>query len=411
MAGPARPNAAASFTVAFALTVSLFALWGLGHRFFDALVPTFAEVFRLGPYAKAFTGAIYSVVYFVGAIPAALLARRFGGKIAILLGLGAIAIGSFMLYPAAEMQVYGYFLIAIIVMATGWIFLEVAANPLAASLGPDKTFVWRLNFAQSFYPLGALAGVFAGDWLLHAHLAMPGEKNVYAIAHPYIVLGAAVLLLAFLFEEVRFPHLPGDRNKGGVADAFRRLLTNRMFLFAIFAQFASVVALAGTWASDVRALIDTLPGHPQGLPGGSIVWVLTAMAAGRFAGSALMRKIEPASLLAMFSAGGVAASLLGASCDGAIATTAVVASSFFLSITWPTILGLAIRGQGSMMKLGTALICMGGAAGGVAHQMIVVAWPFPSGHMAMVLPAFGFAAVMAYALAVRRAELRSEADV
>jgi FHS family L-fucose permease-like MFS transporter len=395
---PSRQTAAA-----FALTVSLFALWGLGHWFYEALVPQFARAFDLAGYKLALTQSLYSIVYFVGAIPAALFARRLGGKIAILAGLGAIAVGAFTLYPAAEMQLYAYFLVAIMVMAAGWVLLEIAANPLAASLGPDVTFVWRLNFAQSFYPVGALAGMAVGHWVLNANLTMPDGKHTVAITHPYIVLGAGVLLIAFLFEEMRFPTLPGDRVKGGVKAAFRRLFVSRRILFAVAAQAFSVMALVGSWTPQIRgAFLDTLPDLPPGLSGNSMAMVIAALAAGRFAGTALMGKIEPATLLAIFAAGGIAASLVGAAGDGWFAAAALLTSSFFLSITWPTILGLAIEGTGSLMKPATALICMGGAAGGVAHQFIETAWPFASAHTAMLLPAVAYGGVLAFALSARR---------
>jgi FHS family L-fucose permease-like MFS transporter len=403
MAGGQRFAARGELTVAFALTVSLFALWGMGHWLYEALVPRFARSFHLSGDELAVTQSVYSVVYFVGAIPAALFARRFGGKIAILAGLGAIGIGSFLLYPALQILSYPYFLTAVTVMAGGWVALEVAANPLAACLGSPERFIWRLNFAQSFYPLGALAGMIAGTWLLASNEALPDQSHTMAIGHPYIVLGIGVLLLAYLFEEVRFPHLPDDRIRGGCAAAIGLLFRRRLFLFALAAQALSVMALVSVWSPEVRAFIDALPGRPSGLSGSSLVWMLMALAAGRFAGTAAMRAIAPASVLAAFSIGGIASALLVSASNGQTAAVAALTASFFVSITWPTILGLAIRDAGSSMKPGTALICMAGAAGGVLHQFIRVALPFPSPHLAILPAAFCFAAILVFALCCRAA--------
>jgi FHS family L-fucose permease-like MFS transporter len=409
MAGERRSKAAGGFALPFALTVSLFALWGLGHWCFEALMPEFARNFRLSSNALAATQSIYSIVYFVGAIPAALFARRIGGKIAILVGLGAIGIGSFLFYPAAHTLNYMYFLAAVTIMACGWVALEIVANPLAAKLGPPETFVWRLNLAQSFYPIGALAGMAIAAWLVTRHEALPDQAHAAAIAHPYIVLGVGVLLLAYLFEEVRFPQMADDRVKGGSLIAVGKLLRAPKFLFALAAQALSVIALVSIWSPEVRALVDVLPGRPAGLLGSSLAWMLVALGVGRFAGTALMRTIAPSTVMAGFSLGGILCALIAAVSSGPMAAIAVLAASFFISITWPTILGLAIRNAGTSMKPATALICMAGAAGGMLHQFIRVALPFPTAQLAMLLPAICFAAIAVFAY-VNRDKRLSPAD-
>jgi FHS family L-fucose permease-like MFS transporter len=410
MAGERRLAARGDYTAAFALTVSLFALWGMGHWLYEALVPRFAGTFKLSGDELAIAQSVYSVVYFVGAIPAALFARRLGGKIAILAGLGAIGIGSFLLYPALETQSYAYFLLAVTVMACGWIALEVAANPLAACLGSPDRFVWRLNFAQSFYPLGALAGMIGGSWLLANNEAVPDASHSLAISHPYIILGVGVLLLAYVFEEVRFPHLPDDRVGGGSAAVIGRLFKRRLFLFALAGQALSVMALVSVWSPETRALVDALPGRPSGIFGSSLVWMLAAMAAGRFAGTAMMRTIAPATVLATFCAGGAASVVVVAISNGITAAAAALTASFFVSITWPTILGLAIRDAGTGMKPATALICMAGAAGGVLHQFIRVVLPFPTPQLAILPAAVCFAAMLAFALTCRATPSQTASD-
>lgn len=396
MAGERRFAKKGDFTLAFALTVSLFALWGMGHWLYQGLVPQFARRFHLGSDELAATQSIYSVVYFFGALPAALFARRFGGKIAILAGLGAIGIGSFLLYPATQALRYEYFMVAITVMACGWVALEVAGNPLAASLGPPDRFVWRLNLAQCFYPVGAFAGMLISTWLVASREILPDPTHSAAIAHPYIVLGIGVLLLGYLFEEVRFPHLPDDRIKGGSAIAIGRLFKQHKFLFALAAQALAIMAQVSVWSPEVRTLVDALPGHPAGMFGNSLVWMLIALGAGRFAGTAIMRKIAPATVLAVFSAGGIACGLLATVSSGMIAAVAALAASFFVSITWPTILGLAVCHSGASMKPATALLCMAGAAGGMVHQFIRVA--LPSTMLQLLLTVFCFAGILAFAL-------------
>jgi FHS family L-fucose permease-like MFS transporter len=408
MAGERRLAKKGDFTFAFALTVSLFALWGMGHWLYQELVPQFARRFHLGSEELAGTQSVYSVVYFFGALPAALFARRFGGKIAILAGLGAIGIGSFLLYPATQALSYQYFMLAVTVMACGWVALEVAGNPLAASLGPPERFVWRLNLAQSFYPVGAFVGMVIGVWLVASREILPDPTHAAAIAHPYIVLGIVVLLLAYLFEEVRFPHLPDDRIKGGSAIAIGRLFKQHKFLFALAAQALAIMVQVCVWSPEVRSLVDALPGRPGGMFGNSLVWMLIALGAGRFAGTAIMRKIAPATVLAAFSVGGIACALLASVSSGMTAAAAVLVASFFVSITWPTILGLAICDSGASMKPATALLCMAGAAGGVLHQIVRVALPFAM--LQLVLTVFCFAGILAFALMHRAISSKAQSS-
>lgn len=380
-------QARSGYTAAFALTVVLFALWGLGHQLYDTLLPKFAGVFGLRGFSLALTQSIYSLVYFLGAIPAAMFARRLGYKAAITFGLGCLGLGAFVLYPAAEAHVLSYLMIAVVVISLGWVLLEIGANPLMACLGPVESSVRRLNTAQALFPLGALAGVFIGRWIVASHLALPAAQFTWSIAHPYILIGAGVLLLAYVIEETRFPAIATERQRGSLHNEFAALVWKPLFRFAFVAQFCAVLALAGTWSQA---------GHSLG--GNLFVWCLGAFAAGRAAGSALMFWLEPEPALILFAAGGLVSALAGVVAGGAVP---LIASSFCVSILWPTILGLAIRGQGGLMKLGTALICMGGALGGVAYDMIGTM--LARGRIVMLIPALCYVAVLGYGLAADRA--------
>lgn len=397
MRSPETPFSAPSGVVVL-LIASLFALWGLGHWLYQALLPPFVATFALSGVPLTMTQSAHSVVYFFGALPAAFLARRLSSKAAILIGLGAIAIGALMFYPAAVTRLYGYFLFAVAIMAAGWIILEVTANPLAANLGGPQHFVQHLNLAQSFYPVGALGGMAIGQWLLTHQRAIPGSNEALAIAHPYILLGAGVVVLAFLFEGVRLPPLPHERVRLRSTGTTAALLRQPLFLFAILAQAFSVTALVGTWSADALSFFNALPGRPSGFFGNGLTWVLIAFAIGRFTGSLLMRRIAPVLVLAGFATCGVVCCLIAAASGGLTAALAVIVSAFCLSITWPTILGLGIEHTGAMMKPATALIAMGGAAGGVLHQTITGLWPPASAQFGLLLPAFSFAVIGGFAL-------------
>lgn len=401
--------AAANFAAAFLLTFSLFAFWGLGHRLYDTLLPQFAKTFELQGFPLALTRGIYSIVYFLGAIPAALCARRFGYKAAVLFGLGSIGVGAFVLYPATEMHAYAYFLFAATVMSCGWILLEIAANPLVAALGPVETSVQRLNLAQSFFPFGALLGVFAGRWLVASNLALPHERFAYSIAHPYIVIGAVVVLLAYAYDGARFPSVATEQARGlyGVAGEFRTLLRNRLFQLAMAAQFFGVMVMAGTWGESGRYFQAAFPGVSSEAFGGVFVWCLVAFAIGRVAGTALMYRIEPERLLVLFAGGGLLMSAIAVTAGGPLGMICVIASNFFMSITWPTVVGTAIRGRGQMMKLGTAILYMAAGVGGVAYRLLTAVWTMSAVEYTMVVPAVSYAVIMAYGVMAERVRAKS----
>lgn len=391
-----------AFAVAIALTASLVALWGMGHRLYDTLAPEFSAAFDLSSYQWALTRSIYNIVYIVGAIPAALYALRFSYKAAILLGLGCICVGAFTLYPAAETHTVAYFLVAVGIMSFGWIVLEVTANPLAASLGSRHNFVQRLNFVQSFYPIGALAGVLVGRWLTGSHLSQP-DASAVAIAHPYIVFGAAVLLLAFLFEEVRFPAIASERIRGKIPMDILALLRQPLFVFALIAQFFGVVVLSESGragmaiVAGIAADTDIVTDWP--------VWSICLLLVGRIAGAGLMSVMRPTQVLGLFSAGGVVMALLAANTDGFAAVIGVMGARIFVAAIWPTVLGIAIRDSGANMKLATALMCIAGASGGVLCDVVAALLPYHPPFIGMLLCAAGFLVVTAFVRAVRQQAL------
>ena len=176
-------SAVTGFTAAFVLTFSLFVLYGMGEQLCGVMLPKIAEPLHLGGFEVTLSQYIIGIVYMFCALPAALYAMRFGYKAAILFGLGCVTLGCFALYSTVAIQAHGYFFVAIITVGLGWVFLDVAANPLAASLGPDRSFVWRLNLAQAIYPLGAISAFVSEKWLLGAHVIW-GTKFTFSAAHP-----------------------------------------------------------------------------------------------------------------------------------------------------------------------------------------------------------------------------------
>ncbi|HUO97225.1 MAG TPA: hypothetical protein VMU01_01070 [Rhizomicrobium sp.] len=399
---------ATGFAAAFGLTLSLFALWGMGQQLCGVLLPQIAGPLKLKGLELGYSQNVSSVIYMLGAIPAAFYAMRLGYKAAIQFGLGCIVLGCFALYPTVSLHAHGYFLVAMTTMALGWVFLDVAANPLAARLGPEKTFVWRLNVAQAVYPLGTIAVLVLEKWLIGTH-EIAGTKFTISAAHPYVLLGAAVLVIAWLFEDRRFPPVASERASGGEGAGLRSLLTDRKILFAMAAQAVGIVILITNGAIGGKYLVAAFHANDSSPLANVFFWAAVIFAAGRFAGCALMRFISPVRLLAVFGIAGIACSLIAATGWTLISGLAVLANQFAASIMWPTILGLAIRRKGPLMKLATALVCMGGAAGANLYQLALAVWPPLNADAGMLLPALCFAVIVAFAYARSRWDAKVDA--
>jgi len=385
--------------LSFVLTFGAFALWGVGHRLYETLVPEFAKVFELNSTELVVTQAVYGFVYLVLAVPAALYTRTFGSKAGFVFGLGAWGIGAFMFYPAALQHAFLFFVFAAVVMYGGYIFLEISVNPVVARMGPPESAIRRLNFAHALYPVGVLGGLYVGRWVILSDLALPLEKLANAVVRPYMVIGVAVLVLAFIVDKAEFPALATERSgHRGAMQEVRTLFSQPMFVAAIAAQICGVAARVGTWVLSGQYINVAMPGTTTLGAADFLLLSLILYGVGRFVGAILMFWFDPNRLLAIFAASGLVLAGIATVFGGEIGVYALVASSLSISITYATILGSAIKDLGPMTKMGTALIYIGGTGSTIGVALMHVVWTFTSIQLAMIVPMIGYAGVLVYAL-------------
>ena len=303
-------------TLPIVLIVSLFFLWGMANNLNDPLIKHFKKLFTLSDFGSGLVQSAFYLGYFLFAIPAALFMQRFSYKAAVILGLVLYGAGALLFYPAGEMQSYGFFLAALFVIASGLAFLETSANPMVATLGPPEDSERRLNFAQSFNPLGSIAGVFIGRTFILSGIeyspqqlqAMSPQaiaawhgREAAAAETPYIVIGIGVLVWAVLIALTRFPASATTHAEGiGNVGRFGELLRRGRYMFGVFAQFCYVGAQVGIWSYTIRYVQQELPGTSEKTAADLIIVALALFAAGRFTGTALMRFVAPLRLLAIF---------------------------------------------------------------------------------------------------------------
>lgn len=365
----------------FVLVTSLFFLWAIPNNLNDILIRQFMKSFALSRFAAGLVQTAFYLGYFGLAIPAGILMRRFGYKAGILTGLCLLACGAFLFYPAANAGSYAFFLAALFVIASGLSFLETAANPMIVRIGPQQNSEQRLNFSQAFNPLGSitatLAGtvfIFSGVELTASQISAQKAAGTYAaylhsetlrVITPYLVLGAAALVIAALIARTRFPSIDveEEHQEGSHGDSLGSLL-QRHFVLGVLAQFLYVGAQVGTWSYFIQYVI-AYAGTPERVAGYMLTGTLAAFAVGRFLSAWLLKFFHPDKLLFVFAVSNVALTLAAVTLPNWAGVICLLSSSFFMSMMFPTIFALGLHGLGSRTKTGGSLMVMaiiGGAA-------------------------------------------------
>jgi MFS transporter, FHS family, L-fucose permease len=361
----------------FTLVTALFFLWGIPNNLNDVLIRQFGKSFTLTRLEAGLVQFAFYMGYFALAIPAALLMRKLGYKAGFIVGLLLFASGTFLFYPAAHAAQYSFFLVALFVIASGLAFLETASNPFIAQAGPAASSERRLNFSQAFNPIGSITGVLVGTVFIFSGIELsPGQvdamkaQHVYEaylhtetlrVVRPYLVLGAIAVFWAILIARAKFPHVRGEEEvpAGGVEDhgRFRDLLQYPHFLLAVAAQFMYVGAQVGTWSYFIQ-YVQQYTHEPEKTAGYFLTGTLVAFCVGRFAAAALMKFFAPNKLMGSYAVANIVLVTVGILAPGWVGLWSIMLTSFFMSMMFPTIFALGLRGLGANTKIGGSLIVM-----------------------------------------------------
>lgn len=418
----ATPYRGQRYLPALIITVSLFFLWGVANNLNDILIAQFRKAFTLSDFGTSFVQQVFYFGYFLLAVPASMVMRRFGYKAAIVTGLMLYAAGALLFYPAAQASLYQLFLLALFVIAAGLAFLETSANPLMTELGDPATAARRLNWAQAANPLGAITGILIGRFFIlsgiehdeQALVTMDAaareafyRSEVQAVVGPYMWIAAIVLAFAVAALFVAFPKNPpreaGDTTQGG---RFADVLRHPRLIGAVVAQFFYVGAQVGLWSYTIRyAQANAGLGERAGAD--ALFVSLVLFAAGRFAGAALMARMAPVRLLALFAGISLALAAVAGLIGGTIGLYALVASSFFMSIQFPTIFAIGIDGLGPLRRIGASLIVMAIIGGAGLTALMGLVSDLAGITHAVLVSAASFAVVLAFAIIVGRGSAKA----
>lgn len=397
----ARPSShlfPAGQLVPFVLVTVLFFLWGIPNNLNDVLIRHFMKSFSITRFQAGLVQSAFYMGYFLLAMPAALLMRRAGYKSGFVTGLVLFGAGAFLFWPAALAGSYGFFLGALFVIASGLSFLETASNPFIAQVGDPDSSERRLNFSQAFNPLGAITGalvgtifIFSGVELTPQEIAARQAQHTYEaylrsetlrVVKPYLVIGAIAILWAMLILRTKFPAIQNEHeNEAGERGHFRDLFRYRHFLFAVVAQFFYVGAQVGTWSYFI-SYVQEYAHQSEKVAGYFLTGTLAAFGVGRFASAWLMRFVSPSKLMGAYSVTNIVLVGVAVFSPGWMGLWCVFLTSFFMSLMFPTIFALGLKGLGPNTKLGGSLLVMAIVGG------------------AVLTPLMGFISVKAHSLAL-----------
>lgn len=409
-----------SLKVPFVLLVTCFAAWGTAANLSEVMVSVFRRIFELSNFQSALVTFAYYGAYFLLAIPAALINKRFGYKVGVLTGLGLAAIGGFLFLPASWLLTYGAFLAALFLLAAGLSILETSANPFAIAMGPEETSTRRLNLAQAFNPVGTNIGVLLGAIIVlpritsedrrasmsEAELLVATERDLSLVLVPYLCIAAVLVVIWFLifFRKMENPLEVHEHEVGGAhphADkgVLGRLIKNRHYSFGVIAQFFNIAAQVATWSFTLQYASEVV-GLEGIVPGLFLQASLLVFLVSRFVMFWLMGFIRPTRLLAIMAAAGVTLALIAVFSQNMVGLIAVVLISACISLMFPTIYGVALHGLGDDTKFGAAGLVMailGGALVPPVHGLVVDA---AGGNQAIgfIMVALSLAVVFGYAI-------------
>lgn len=424
-----------TYGIAFALVTSLFFLWGLANSLNGSLIKQFQIALDLNRFQAGIVDFAFYLGYFFMALPAGYVMRRFGYKRGILFGLVLYGAGAFLFYPAAEVRVYSFFLLALFTMACGIAFLETAANLYVTVLGDPAKSEWRLNFSQSFNGISIILGPIIGALFIFSKTEYTPEmltamapaqaqairvQEALSVQGPYLTIGLIITFVTVLFAITKMPEVGAEEEQAAGKISIGHVLRHRHLSLGIVAQFLNVGAQATLWgyfvdlkldfsreghwalAEGYMNAINALTGSPSDLSPTQIAgfhasFALVLFMLGRFVGTSMMTRIRPNQVLAIFASGSVVMVALAMLTGGLTAVIALSFTYFFQSIMFPTIFALATKGLGVESKIASSLVIMSIVGG--ALMPLVAGALFAKGPVyALLVPLVCFGYIVFYAV-------------
>lgn len=392
--GLVRTRDGRNFLVPFILITSLFFLWGVAHSILDVLNKHFQDTMEITRTRSALIQAVVYGGYFVMALPAGRLIRRFGYRTGVLTGLVLYGLGALLFIPGGRIGSFEFFLLALFVIGCGLTCLETASNPYVTVLGEPEGSERRINLAQAFNGLGWICGPLVGGFFLFA-----GGGDVTT---PYAVLGTLVLLIAVVFSRVRLPEIGQEADDTPAESKGTKLWKTATFTMGLLSLFLYVAAQTGINSFFINYATE----HVGLTEREASVWLsfggMGLFMGGRMAGSWLMRFVRGEKVLTACAAGALVCMAVVILMPGSMGWYFLLLCFLCESIMFPTIFSLSLRHVGVHTKQASSYLVMSIVGGAIAPVLMGFIADEDSMAAGFVVPLACFAEILWFATRYRK---------
>ncbi|BFT31809.1 L-fucose:H+ symporter permease [Alteromonas sp. D210916BOD_24] len=343
---------------------TLFFMWGFITCLNDILIPYLKGTFNLSFTQAMLIQFCFFSAYFIVSLPAGMVVSRIGYQKGIVLGLGIACVGCLLFFPAASSQIYGVFLLALFVLASGITILQVSANPYVSALGNPKTAPSRLTMTQAFNALGTTVAPFFGSYLIYGASAEHTGVTASDVQVPYLILAISLLLLALVFLYLKLPALAHTSTSTGIFKGGAWQRTHLVLgAVGIFTYVGAEVAIGSMLVNYISS--PTVSGVPEAQAAKLLAYYWGGAMIGRFVGALVMQKVSGGTVLFFNACVAITLILLSILSSGEVALWSILGVGLFNSVMFPTIFSLALQQLGKDTPQGSGILCLAIVGGAI----------------------------------------------
>ncbi len=417
-------NSKKTYLLPFVLITSCFALWGFANDITNPMVKAFSKIFRMSVTDGTLVQVAFYGGYFAMAFPAAMFIRKYSYKAGVLMGLGLYATGALLFLPASWTGMYYPFLIAYFILTCGLSFLETSCNPYILSMGDEESATRRLNMAQCFNPMGSLCGMYVAMNFIQARLNPASteerallsdsefeamrQSDLSVLITPYLAIGAVIAVMFLVIWLTKMPNNADQNHDVHPLTTLKRIFSIDYYREGVIAQFFYVGVQIMCWTFIIQYGTRVLMGEGLSEQEAEVmsqklnIIAMVVFVSSRFICTYFLKYINAGALLGLLA---VAGSLLTCGVifiDGRMGLYCLVAISACMSLMFPTIYGIALRGLGDDAKFGAAGLIMAILGGSVLPPLQAAIidkqelFGMPAVNVSFVLPLLCFMVIIAY---------------